>query len=220
MKKIALLAGVALLLSATMACSSEGTKSADSKNDSTVVKKDNPFETRTNIRYIDMDSITEHYHLAKDYKEWLMKENQSLEQQIKAVYADVKNFEAACQKKMQSNGYLTEESYKADMQKGQTMAMNAAKKEQTIRQKAAEEDAKWQKQILDSINSYVIDYNKGKKYDAILLKAAGVYFNPSLDITQEIIKGLNDRYNKVEKKNDAKTESKQKEKTDSTTKKK
>ena len=35
MKKIALLAGVALLLSATMACSSEGTKSADSKNDST-----------------------------------------------------------------------------------------------------------------------------------------------------------------------------------------
>ena len=207
MKKIALLAGVALLLSATMSCSSDGAKTSTDKNDTTVVKKRDPFEAKTNIRYIDMDSISENYHLAKDYKEWLISKNQSLENQIKGVYTEVKNFEAACNKKMQSNQYLTEESYKADMQKGQTMAMNAAKKEQELRLKATEEDNKWQKQLLDSINSYVIDYNKEKKYDAILFKSAGVYFNPSLDITDEIVEGLNERYNKVEsKKEEAKTE--------------
>ena len=58
MKKIALLAGVALLLSASMSCSSNGEASKE-KNDSTVVKKADPFEAQTNIRYIDMDSISE-----------------------------------------------------------------------------------------------------------------------------------------------------------------
>ena len=37
-------------------------------------------------------------------------------------------------------------------------------------------------------------------YDMILYKAAGVYFNPELDITDEVIKGLNARYNKVSEK--------------------
>ena len=216
MKKIALLTGVALLLSATMSCSSEGEKAPEKTNDSTAVaKKADPFEAQTNIRYIDMDSISEHYNLVKDYKEWLMKENQRLEQQVKNAYASAQKFEAECQKKAQNNGYLSEAAYKADVQKFQNMVAAAQKQEMSVKQKAAEDDAKWQKQLLDSINSYVIDYNKEKKYDAILLKAAGVYFNPSLDVTQDIIKGLNERYNKVEKKETAKPE----EKNDSTSKK-
>ncbi len=31
-------------------------------------------------------------------------------------------------------------------------------------------------------------------YDAILLRESGVLFNPALDITQEVIAGLNARY--------------------------
>ena len=218
MKKIALLAGVALLMSASMSCSSNGEVSKEN-NDSTTVKKADPFESKTNIRYIDMDSISEHYNLVKDYKEWLMKENQRLEQQVKNAYAAAQKFEADCQKKAQNNGYLSEAAYKADVQKFQNMVAAAQKQEMSVKQKAAEDDAKWQKQLLDSINSYVIDYNKEKKYDAILLKAAGVYFNPSLDVTKDIIKGLNDRYNKVEKKDEPKADAKKEEKNDSTAKK-
>ena len=220
MKKIALLAGVALLYSVSVSCSSGSADTSKAKNDSTVVKKADPFESQTNIRYIDMDSISEHYNLVKDYKEWAMKENQRLEQQVKNAYAAAQKFEAECQKKAQSNGYLTEAAYKADVQKFQNMVANAQKQELSVKQKAAEEDAKWQKQLLDSINSYVIDYNKEKKYDAILLKAAGVYFNPSLEITDDIIKGLNDRYNKVSSSDSKKEEAKTTDKTDSTAKKK
>lgn len=208
MKKISLIASACLLLMST-ACSSEGTSTEKGTQDSSqVVKKADPFEAQTNIRYIDMDSITEHYNLAKDYKEWLMKKNESLEKQIRSLYASAQKFEAECQKKMQSNGYLTEAAYKADVQKLQNMAVNAQKKEQEMRRQAAQEDAQWTRQLQDSINSFVIDYNKEKKYDAILLKAAGVYFNPSLEITKDIIEGLNARYNNVAPKKDNKEESK------------
>ena len=55
-----------------------------------------------------------------------------------------------------------------------------------------------QQAMNDSINAFIADYNKSKGYDAILFRHAGVYFNPALDITDEVVEGLNARYNKVE----------------------
>ncbi len=200
MRKIAILAGSALLLFAVAACNNEG-NSRQAASEKTAES----FPSGTNIRYVDMDSITEHYNLAKDYKEWVLKKNESLEAQVKSLYAQAQKFEAECQKKAKSNGYLTEASYKADAEKYQNMVINAQKKEAEIRRQATEEDVQWTKRLQDSINSFVIDYNKEKKFDAILLKAAGVYFNPSLDITKDVIDGLNKRYNKVGTKTEAKT---------------
>lgn len=199
MRKIAILASSAILLFATAACNQES-----AQQQAAPAKKAESYPTGTNIRYVDADSITEHYNLAKDYKEWILKKNESLETQVKSLYAQAQKFEAECEKKAKNNGYLTEASYKADVEKYQNMVMNAQKKEAELRRKANEEDAQWTKRLQDSINSYVIDYNKTHKYDAILYKAAGVYFNPSLDITKEVIDGLNKRYNKVEKKADDK----------------
>ena len=198
MRKIAILASAAMLLFATASCNEDATQQAAPE------KKAESFPTGINIRYVDMDSITEHYNLAKDYKEWILKKNESLESQVKSLYAQAQKFEAECEKKAKSNGYLTEASYKADVEKYQNMVLNAQKKEAELRRKANEEDVQWTKRLQDSINSFVIDYNKTLKYDAILYKAAGIYFNPSLDITKEVIDGLNKRYNKVEAKSDAK----------------
>ena len=58
------------------------------------------------------------------------------------------------------------------------------------------EIAQQQVQLMDSIRNYVKIYNEDKHYDAILLKSAGLYFDESLDVTKEILEGLNARYNK------------------------
>ncbi len=51
-----------------------------------------------------------------------------------------------------------------------------------------------QKALMDSINNFIIEFNKERKYDAILFRDAGLYFNPALDITAEVVEGLNARY--------------------------
>ena len=56
-----------------------------------------------------------------------------------------------------------------------------------------------QKTVNDSISSFIKEYNKKYGYDAILLKGATLYIDPRLDITDDVIKGLNARYNKVKK---------------------
>ena len=46
----------------------------------------------------------------------------------------------------------------------------------------------------DSIMSAVNAYNAQAGYDAILMRESGVYFNPSLNVTSDIIEILNSRY--------------------------
>ena len=176
MKKIAILAGAIFMMIATVACSSE--------ENAAPAKKAEAYPAQTNIRYVDMDSVTEYYNLVQDYKEWLLKEQGALETKLKGVYAAAQKFEQECQVKAQNNGYLTEATYKADQQKFQNMMINAQEQEQEIRRQANLEDAAWQKQIKDSIDSYLEDYNKEHQYDAILDKKVGLYWNPSLDITK------------------------------------
>ena len=56
----------------------------------------------------------------------------------------------------------------------------------------------------ESINNFIAEYVKTHSYDAILYHAAGVYFNPALDITDEVVEGLNARYKAPETKTDKK----------------
>ena len=98
---------------------------------------------------------------------------------------------------MRSNGYLSEESYNADMAKYNKMQQDAAVYIDNLQRTTEQELAQQQLQLNDSVENFIKQYNKTKGYDAILFKAAGVYFNPDLDITKEIIDGLNARYNKV-----------------------
>ena len=41
---------------------------------------------------------------------------------------------------------------------------------------------------------------KQKGYDMVLRKSATLYIDPKYDVTQDVIEGLNKRYNKVAKK--------------------
>ena len=98
--------------------------------------------------------------------------------------------------KARNNGYLTEQSYNADMQNFQAKYDQAQRYIANLQQEAAMESANQQQQFVDSINNFLNLYNAKYHYDAILVKNVGDYFNPALDITNEIIAGLNARYTK------------------------
>lgn len=152
------------------------------------------------IRYIDGDSITANYNFAKDLKESAVRAYSKIEAAQQARQNELQTFGKSIDSKMKTNGYLSEESYKADVMKFQKMQSDAEEHLARLQRNTDMELAQQQQQLNDSIEAFIKDYNKSKGYDAILFKAAGVYFNPSLDITAEVIKGLNERYNKVEKK--------------------
>lgn len=152
-----------------------------------------------NYRYVDLDTILTRYNLAKDYNEEMVRMQANAEAQMKQHQTRIQQFATSVQNKMQNNGYLTEQSYKQDEQKMANM-QNAAQQSIAGLQNNIEQAAyNAQKAINDSVTAFIEQYNTSHGYDAIFFKNATLYINPALDITDEVVEGLNARYNKVKK---------------------
>lgn len=156
--------------------------------------------TGINIRYIDADSIAAHYNLAKDFNEAQLRSISKIDNAQRTRGSELQKLANSIQQKMNNNGYLSQASYEEDMKNLNKKQSDAENYIASLQREAQQEMIQQQIQLTDSIEAFIKHYNADKKYDAILYKAAGVYFNPALDITDEVIKGLNARYNKVSEK--------------------
>lgn len=68
---------------------------------------------------------------------------------------------------------------------------------QAIESKAQEEDNKMMQSVLNQVNSYVEEYGKKHGYDVILgtsTSGSVLFARKELDVTDEILKGLNESY--------------------------
>ena len=188
---LTILAGFVMTLSS---CSGD---SKDKKSD-TKAKAQTAASALPNYRYVDIDTVLAKYNLSKDYTEEMMRMQGNLESEAQRHENAIKSFASSMQSKYQNNQY-NEQSFNADqsrMQQMQTNAQSAIEKLQNSNAKAAM-DA--EKVIQDSIKNFIELYNAKHHYDAILYKAATLYINPALDITDDVGEGLNARYNKVKK---------------------
>lgn len=199
MKKPYTILAVLGLSVATMAAVSCSDGKTETKAAPAKAKTEKSVTILPNYRYVDLDSVLDRYNLAKDYNEEMLRMQTNAESQMKQHQTKIQNFATTVQNKMQNNGYLSEASYKQDEQKMASMQNEAQRSMQTLQNNIAQAADQAQKTINDSINAFIADYNKTRGYDAILFKAATLYINPELDITDEVVEGLNARYNKVKK---------------------
>ena len=92
------------------------------------------------------------------------------------------------------------QGYEADLQRLQQQQREAEDYLGRLQEQAQQDAYDQSVALQDSLNNFIAEYIKTHPYDAILYKAAGAYFNPELDITKEVVEGLNARYKKVETK--------------------
>ncbi|MDE6556206.1 MAG: OmpH family outer membrane protein [Duncaniella sp.] len=201
MKKTAMSASALLLAAALFAlpaCSGSDTVAAGPSAAADSTGAAAGAATSLNIRYIDMDTLLSQYAYAKDYQEVVVRTDSRLQSAQQAKANEIQKFAQTMENKYKNNGYLSEASFAADQQKLQKMQQDAESTLATMARNAQIDLAQQQQALNDTIENFVKAYNAEKGYDAILFKAAGIYFNPALDITDEIVKGLNAKYNKVE----------------------
>ena len=149
------------------------------------------------IAYVEVDSIMTQYEFCKEYSLILEKKSQNiqntLQQKGQALQAAANNF----QQKLQQNAYTREqaEQVQAGLQK-QNADLEALQARLTAEFQNA--TAKFNEALHDSIQHFIDKYNKDKKYTMILSKSGDniLYANKGIDITDEIVKGLNKTYKK------------------------
>ncbi len=146
-----------------------------------------------NIRYIDADSVISAYRLAQQLFEEQQREVNRLQQWHESKQRELQSLANNIQQKQQNNVYLSQASMESDMQNFQKKGEEAERYLATQQQRLANSELQIRQRLSDSIQAFVLDYNATRGYDAILLRDAGIYFNPALNITAEIIEGLNAR---------------------------
>ena len=149
------------------------------------------------IAYVEVDSLMTQYEYCKEYSLILEKKSQNiqstLQQKGQALQAAANNF----QQKLQQNAYTREQAEQIQMglQK-QNADLEAL--QQRLSAEFQEETAKFNDALHDSLQHFIVKYNKDKKYTMILSKSGDniLFADKSADITNDIIAGLNKAYKK------------------------
>ncbi|WP_407402080.1 OmpH family outer membrane protein [Sodaliphilus sp.] len=157
-----------------------------------------------NIRYVDEDSIMANYNLAKDFNEAMLRRQNQLDAAQQQRGNEINKFGTAMEQKYKNNGYLTEESLRADQAKLQKMQSDAQSYLGNLQQSIATELEQSRTQVLDSINNFMKEYAKQKGYDMVIYKSAALYVDEKFDVTKDVVEGLNKRYVKVGKEEEKK----------------
>ena len=148
------------------------------------------------IAYVEVDSLMTQYDFAKDYSVTLQKKSNNarntLTQKGNALQAAVNNF----QQKLNNNGFQSREQAASVQAAIQRQQNDLQELQARLENELASETAKFNEALRDSLQNFLVDYNKDKKFGLILSKAGDniLLADKKFDITADVIAGLNKRY--------------------------
>ena len=148
------------------------------------------------IAYVEVDSLMTQYNFAKDYSVTLQKQSNNarntLNQKGNALQAAVANF----QQKVNNNGFTSREQAASQQAAIERQQRDLQELQARLEGELANQTAKFNEALRDSLQNFLKDYNNDKKYDMILAKSGDniLMANKRFDITQDVINGLNKLY--------------------------
>ena len=199
MKQHALLLPTILTLTAalTTACNNQ---------DSTTTPTTTPAGNTTSLKiaYIEIDTLMSQYNFCKDYTIVMNKKGENIRATLTQKERALQNKAAELQNKYETNQFTTKEQVEQAQLTLQRQQQDLQELSDRLTNEFANEQNKYNQEMRDSIQSFLKDYNKKKRFDYILSKAGDniLVANPLYDITDDVVKGLNKRYkrnNEVEK---------------------
>ena len=152
------------------------------------------------VAYVEVDSLMTQYDFAKDYSVTLQKKSNNarntLTQKGNALQAAVNNF----QQKL-NNGFTSREQAASQQAAIERQQRDLQELQARLENELANETAKFNEALRDSLQNFLKAYNQDKQYDMILSKAGDniLMANKKYDITNDVINGLNKRYKPAKK---------------------
>lgn len=149
------------------------------------------------IVYLRIDTLVVQYDMYNDLRSAFEAKatgvQDDLQKKSRKFDSDVKSFENQINKGLLTRS-AAEQQQAALQQRQQDLQNEAAQKQYELQ----EEEAVMMNQVMDAIKTYLAQYNKDHNFAAILTTSEAtnvvIMGSPALDITQEIVEGLNANY--------------------------
>ena len=169
-----------------------------SRNDSTAVSA-----VKGDIVYIQLDRILQEYDMANDLRSVVETKVQNIQAEVdrrgKKLENDVNDFQEKLNKGLMTRSVAEVQGQKLQQQEAEFNNFANQKNNEII-----EEQTVMMNQLADAIKTYLDKYNEEKQYAMILTNQGGapvITGDPGLDITDEVLAGLNEEYVKNKNKN-------------------
>ena len=204
MKKYMMMAAAAVLALASCNQASE-------KMDEQPAAVDNTPAGGLKIAYVEVDSLMTQYEFCKEFTLTLQKKSNNARNTLTQKGQQLQSAAANFQQKLQNNGFTSREQAESQQAAIQRQQQSLQELQVRLENELANETAKYNEALRDSLMHFLDAYNKDKKYDLILTKQGDniLYAAKRFDITNDVINGLNYRYKKTPaKKEDKKDEEK------------
>ena len=171
----------------------KGGKSADVQADGSAVETS---ASKGDIVYVNLDRILMEYDMANDLRSVVETKIQNIQAEVNRRAKKLENDVIDFQNKI-DKGLLTRTNAEVQSQKLQQQELEfnnyAAQKEQEVQ----EEQVVMMNQLGDAIQTFITKYNEEKQYAMILTNSGGapvLVADQALDITDDVLAGLNEEY--------------------------
>jgi outer membrane protein len=171
-------------------------KNTGSATSSSSVKPDTAKALK--LAYVDLDSIQEKYVFYKEKMQEFEKKKESADRDLNNAFQKI---EAEKNAFAQRGNSITQAEYENFQRAYQGKMQNLEQQKQMLENNIAAEGSKTMEDLKKRINDFLVEYNKKQSYSYIFSYSAALnilfYKDPALDITDEVVAGLNAAYNKT-----------------------
>ena len=152
--------------------------------------------TTLKIAYVDIDTLLTSYNLWKDLNEDMIRKEENIRVTLNEKARDLQNDYEEFERKLNNNGFATLERAESEQSRILKKRQDLEELQERLSNELAIESNKNNVLFRDSINSFINQYNKAKGYNIILSRLGDniLYIDNAMNITQEVIDGLNARY--------------------------
>lgn len=153
-------------------------------------------ESGLKVAYVQIDSLLKSYDLYNDLSKQFGDNQQRMESELQQKSQKLQRNAADLQEKMQQR-LITQRQAEAKQKQLMQAQQNLVQLRDQLTQKLANDQQVMNKQVYDSVYSFLNDLNKKRHYDIIFSTAQSnpiLLADSTFDITNEVIIGLNKRY--------------------------
>ena len=153
-------------------------------------------ETVYDIAYIRMDSLVTNYDRVTDMRSAFEAKATKIQGDLQARARSLQNEMVSFEDKI-NKGLMTSRDAQAEQARIQTKGQQFEADQQAQLSELAEEEQVMTNQIFYAVSDYVAKFNSDLRYKMILNTSGGmpvIHADPALDITSEVLKGLNEEY--------------------------
>ncbi|MBQ7553022.1 MAG: OmpH family outer membrane protein [Bacteroidaceae bacterium] len=151
------------------------------------------------VAYVEIDSLLSKYNFCIDLNEAMVKKSENVRLQLNQKAQDLQKQQNEFQTKLQNNAFLSEERARQEYNRINKLSEDLQTLSDKLQSELAAESEKNNLQLSDSIKNFLKEYNKTKGFSLIISNTGMdnlLLADEALNITQEVLDGLNARYSK------------------------